>query len=61
MPKILTFNELRDYGVHTCRRHLYRLEQRGKFPKRVQISEKRVGWLEAEIKAHVDARIKARR
>jgi predicted DNA-binding transcriptional regulator AlpA len=36
------------------------LESAGKFPKRVQISEARVGWLEREIDEYVKVRVNAR-
>lgn len=58
--KILTFGDLRERGVLLGRRQIDRLEAQGKFPKRVKISEKRVGWLAEEIRAYVDGKIKAR-
>jgi prophage regulatory protein len=53
MPKILTYPELNPRGVRLSRRQVYRLEAEGKFPRRVQISPGRVGWLVEEIEAHV--------
>src|SRR5262245_30041050 len=61
MPKILTFDELRGNGVGCCPRQLYRLEQCGKFPKRVKLGTKRVGWLQHEIERYVKEQIKASR
>lgn len=58
--KFLVFGELREHGVHLGRKQLARLEAIGKFPKRVRISERRIGWLAEEIKTHVEAQIKAR-
>lgn len=61
MPKLLTFAELRDAGVpFVTRSHIRRLELRGEFPKRVQITEHRVGWVKEEIEAWVQAKIDAR-
>src|SRR6266481_198918 len=60
MVKILIFGELRDHGVRLSRRQIHRLESLGLFPKRVQISERRVGWLAKEIDAHVAKQIEAR-
>jgi predicted DNA-binding transcriptional regulator AlpA len=60
MRRILTFPELRDYGVLHGRRQIDRQEAKGNFPKRVPIGESRVGWLETEIVAHVDAQIAGR-
>jgi len=61
MPKILTFKELREYGIIFGRRQLYRLEAEGKFPKRVRIGENSVGWLTKEIEAYVEEKINQRR
>lgn len=36
------------------------LEKRKKFPRRVQISERAIGWVESEIDAFIRARIEAR-
>jgi prophage regulatory protein len=40
---------------------IWRLEQVGKFPVRVQLTEKIVGWDEDEILAHQQALLDARR
>jgi prophage regulatory protein len=40
---------------------LYRLELAGKFPKRRQLSENSVAWLEADILEWIDSRPVARR
>jgi predicted DNA-binding transcriptional regulator AlpA len=55
--KILTYPELEDHAIRTSRRQVDRLEAEGKFPRRVQISPGRVGWLAEEIDAHVAAKI----
>ena len=55
--KLLLFPELRERGVPLGRRHVDRLEAEGKFPRRVHISERRVGWVAEEIDAHVAAKI----
>ena len=60
MPRLLTFDELRDHGVPYTRGHLHRLEQSGQFPKRVPIGASRVGWVEDEIDRFVEERIQAR-
>ncbi|SHG08408.1 helix-turn-helix transcriptional regulator [Bradyrhizobium erythrophlei] len=51
--KFLGFSELRGRGIPLGRRQLDRLEAAGKFPRRVHISERRVGWVAEEIEAHV--------
>ncbi len=55
--KFLGFSELRGRGIPLGRRQLDRLEAAGKFPRRVHISERRVGWVAEEIDAHVAAKI----
>jgi prophage regulatory protein len=55
--KLLSFPELREHGVLLGRRHVDRLEAEGKFPKRVHVSDRRVGWVVEEIDAHVAAKI----
>ena len=55
--KLLCFPDLRNHGVLIGRRQLDRLEAAGKFPRRVHISERRVGWLAEEIDAHIAAKI----
>lgn len=60
MSEILIFPELKPRGVRLSRRQIDRLEAAGKFPRRVQISPGRVGWLADEIDHHVAAAIARR-
>jgi prophage regulatory protein len=60
MTKIVTFNELRAYGVLYSRTHISRMEKAGEFPKRVALGTYRVGWLESEIINWVRTQIAAR-
>jgi prophage regulatory protein len=53
----LGFSELRGRGISLGRRQLDRLEAAGKFPRRVHISERRVGWVAEEIDAYMAAKI----
>jgi len=55
--KLLCFPDLRNHGVLIGRRQLDRLEAAGKFPRRVHMSERRVGWVAEEIDAHIAAKI----
>jgi prophage regulatory protein len=41
--------------------HVWRLERRGQFPKRIVIGENRVAWVEAEVEAWLEARIRVGR
>lgn len=58
--RLLTFHELKDHGVRLGRRQVDRLEAKGRFPKRVPIGDARVGWIETEIDAFIEARIAGR-
>lgn len=60
LPKLLAYPELRARGVLLGRRQIDRLEAEGKFPRRVPMGERRVGWVTEEIDAHVDAAIARR-
>ena len=42
--------------VPYTRQHILRLEKAGKFPKRLKIGARRVGWLLSEIEAWVGER-----
>jgi prophage regulatory protein len=41
------------------RSSIYAYEQNGEFPKRIQISARAVGWVEADVEAFLQARIAA--
>jgi prophage regulatory protein len=60
--KLLSFNELRPKkGIPYTRQHLARLENAGRFPKRVKFpGGNRVGWIEEEIDAMQAAMAAAR-
>lgn len=60
MPRMLSFEELREHGVLYSRRWLEELEARGKFPSRVRIGERRVGWIESEVVQHMQAKLVGR-
>ena len=50
--RFLRFPQLKpEKGIPYTREHLLRLEKVGKFPRRVQISDRAVGWVEDEIDA----------
>jgi prophage regulatory protein len=48
LPQIITKKELR-LIVPYSPQHILRLEKRGKFPKRVQLGARRVGWYLHEV------------
>ena len=47
-------------GIDFSRMHIDRLEKAGKFPKRVNISEHTVGWIEEEVDAWQQEKADAR-
>ena len=59
--RILDRKALRAKGVSYSNVHLLRLEPAGKFPKRFNLTENRVAWLEEEIDAWIRERVTARR
>lgn len=46
--------------VPWCRVHVKRLENEGKFPKRILISEHRVAWVADEVERFLQDRIRER-
>lgn len=46
---LLTRFDLRDLGINYCNVHLIRLEQAGRFPKRIRLSPYKVAWFKEEI------------
>jgi prophage regulatory protein len=50
LPRIISKRELRLIVPYTPQ-HILRLEKRGKFPKRIQIGARRVGWYLADVEA----------
>lgn len=60
--KLLLFPELRETrGIRYTRQHLLRLEKLGKFPLRVYLSARAVGWVETEIDQYILDKIYARK
>jgi prophage regulatory protein len=60
MPRLLRYDELKDKGVVWTRMHLDRLEKAGRFPRRVHLSQRTVGWIEDEIDAFLAAKLAER-
>lgn len=60
MPKLISYDDLLARGICLSKVQLWRNERAGKFPKRVEISRQRIGWVESEIDAYIAARIAAR-
>jgi len=57
--RILSKKDLRALVLYSPA-HIDRLEKAGRFPKRVQLGQCRVGWVESEVLAWLDERIRQR-
>jgi prophage regulatory protein len=57
LPRIITRKELR-LMVPFTPQHIGRLEKAGKFPKRIRIGERRVGWRLADVEAWLEQRVR---
>jgi prophage regulatory protein len=57
--RILSKKDLRQLVLYSPA-HIDRLEKAGRFPKRVQLGPCRVGWIESEVLAWLEERIRAR-
>lgn len=53
--KILKFPEVNSM-LGFCRSTLYRMEKAGRFPKRIRLGARSVGWNEEEVMAWVSSR-----
>ena len=43
-----------------CRTTIYRLIEKGKFPKQIKLAERSSGWLEDEVLNYLDDKINSR-
>jgi prophage regulatory protein len=59
MVRILDKRALRAKGVPYSNVHLLRLERCGKFPRRFNIGDNRVAWLEADVDLWIRDRVAA--
>jgi prophage regulatory protein len=59
--KLITFARLKpEKGIDYSRDHLRRKCAKKEFPKPIEISDKRIAWVEAEVDAWLDAKRQAR-
>ncbi len=57
--KMLSKRQLKEMVLYSPQ-HIARLEAAGQFPKRVQLGQCRVGWIEEEVLDWLQERIKRR-
>lgn len=55
LPRIVTKKELRLLVPYTPQ-HILKLEKQGRFPRRIQIGPRRVGWRLSDIEAWIAER-----
>ena len=51
MSPLVSFDDLLKEGIRYAKRHLRRLEQQDRFPRRVRSSPGKGAWLESEVEA----------
>lgn len=61
MTKLLIYEELSDLGITYTRRWLLTLEKTNRFPKRVPLGPRKVAWVEQDVRAWINAKIKERK
>lgn len=55
--KLLTFSQLKpEKGIPYCRVHLMRKVDLGEFPQPIDLSDRRIAWLESEVDDWVSGR-----
>ncbi|MHA6298774.1 helix-turn-helix transcriptional regulator [Devosia sp. CAU 1758] len=54
-PKLLSLKAVLE-KIPYCRAHIYRMEAKGDFPRRVQIGKRRIGWWETDIQGWLSER-----
>ena len=57
--RVISWRELSEMIPFT-RQHILRLEKAGRFPRRLQIGARRVGWLATEVEDWLAAKINDR-
>jgi prophage regulatory protein len=59
--RLLEFDQLKpEKGVPYCRDHLRRLVNNGRFPRPVNVSARRIAWLETDVDAWIQSKLHAR-
>ena len=58
-PRILLESEVADL-TRLSSVTIWRMERKGTFPKRIKLGEKRIGWIDAEVRAWFSDRMSER-
>lgn len=54
--RLINFKQLRAMGISWSREHVWRLEAKNKFPRRIYLSPQKVAWFEDEVLQWLEAR-----
>jgi prophage regulatory protein len=54
--RLINFKELRAIGIGFSREHLWRLEAKAQFPRRVKLGSQKTAWFEDEVLAWLEQR-----
>jgi predicted DNA-binding transcriptional regulator AlpA len=54
--RFVRYHELKDYGIPFRRQHLTTLEDQGRFPQRVKLSERVIAWRLSALRDWMAAR-----
>jgi prophage regulatory protein len=54
--RLVTYKELREFGIPWSRAHLQRLEDAGEFPQRIPLGRNRVVWEVVAIEEYIETR-----
>lgn len=54
--RLVDYKQLKEMGIPWSREHIYRLEARREFPRRLYLSPQRVAWFEDEILEFLEAK-----
>lgn len=54
--QLLDYRQLKAMGIPWSREHIYRLEAKNAFPRRLYLSPQRIAWFEDEILEFLDAK-----
>jgi prophage regulatory protein len=54
--RLINFKQLRAMGIAWSREHVWRLEAKNKFPRRIYLSPQKVAWFEDEVLQWLEAR-----
>lgn len=61
MLQLLSYNDLKNFGIRYSKSHLYYLMNRNEFPRPVKLSANTIAWDRDDIQIWIDEKIKAHR